>query len=266
MNLGEPITVEKHFTQATDGIFGRVSVSTKRDVCSGMLTTNVSANGTFSAAVGTMMGQHQDDKQSCEDVMAKYMAMSDTELSYEISRAEAAHSELLHTVADMISGLSKSGTTLSMLEKVSQIRSYKLPTVGLTGWVDSIQRFTSFGERPLDVVIENNCFKFSIFVQQKSTTHRNGKSDFAWEVDYVLSQNQTTFDVSWSKNAGKYELLDSLKKPARFDKKEDALTYAKRKMDAIEKELFQTETPAIPSKYAEHFRVFGIPLPGYTFL
>ena len=85
-----------------------------------MLTTNVSANGTFSAAVGTMMGQHQDDKQSCEDVMAKYMAMSDTELSYEISRAEAAHSELLHTVADMISGLSKSGTTLSMMEKVSE--------------------------------------------------------------------------------------------------------------------------------------------------
>lgn len=260
MNLGEPITVEKHFTQATDGIFGRVSVSTKRDVCSGMLTTNVSANGTFSAAVGTMMGQHQDDKQSCEDVMAKYMAMSDTELSYEASRMEAAHTELLHTVADMISSLAKSGTTLSMLEKVSQIHSYKLPTVGLTGWVDSTQRFTSFGERPLDVVIENNCFKFSIFVQQKSTTHRNGKSDF------VLSQNQTTFDASWSKNAGKYELLDSLKKPARFDKKEDALTYAKRKMDAIEKELFQTETPAIPSKYAEHFRVFGIPLPGYTFL
>lgn len=36
-------------------------------------------------------------------------------------------------------------------------------------------------------------------------------------------------------------------------------------MDSMEKTYFYDENPVIPAKYAEDFKLFGIPLPGYRF-
>ena len=263
-----PIKIETGtYEHDTDGIWGTSSVGIKREVDSSLLTTEltVSARGVAAAgSIGETRRQFQKDGLVCEDVMKKFMELPDTDLDYELARTTAAQNKALQEFANIAHELTRLGTTLSMLEKVQQIRSYRLPAVGLTGWVDeTVGNVRS--DICMDMSIANDCFRFRITIMENNYVRRAGRDVTAWDVDYTFSQDMTTFHKTWNKDAGKFHILESPKKPVRHFTKAEAFDYAQRRMDSMEKAYFYDENPVIPAKFAEDFTLFGIPLPGYRF-
>ena len=263
-----PIKIETGpYEHNADGIWGTSSVWIKRDVYSSLLTTELSVSAGSAAVIGIVgetCRQCQKDGLVCEDVMKKFMELSDTDLDYELARTTAAQNSALQEFANIAHDLTRLGTTLSMLEKAQQIRNYRMPDVGLTGWVDETVGKVQ-GDMCMDMSIANDCFLFRIMIRENNYVRCAGKDVTVWDVTYTLSQDMTMFHNTWSPDAGKFHLLESPTKPAIYFTKADAFDYAQRRMDSMEKTYFYDENPVIPEKYAENFKLFGIPLPGYRF-
>ena len=73
-----PIKIETGpYEHNADGIWGTSSVGIKRDVYSSLLTTELSVSA---RGIGAIYKQSQKDGLLCEDVMKKFMELSDTDL------------------------------------------------------------------------------------------------------------------------------------------------------------------------------------------
>lgn len=170
--------------------------------------------------------------------------------------------EAFDNLVKAVASLTQCAVNVKAEECALAFLQYHLPIDETNQWVDE-KAHHHRDDYILWRSIKNVAFSFETRIWEDTKRTRHSYQEVpVWKCNWALAINKRDFPDFMK---GNINIVDTPKTASSFNTKDEAMTYAARKMQKVEKLYFSEMNPVIPEKHKQLFCHLGIPLPGYRF-